>query len=277
MTIEINDHCSRRSSIGCMRCDDGYYLVDYHCLPCSEVNDCQNCLNETYCTSCPEGYYVNENHTCSDLGILNITCKQRFPDNSGCVICNDGWFAFEKECFSCQEGCHYCLNAESCIECEDEWFMIEGVSTTCQHFDKLTNCQNKTQSGCIGCEDGYYLRERQCYECMTNCTTCSSNDECTSCIENFVLKGTDCLHFTKIEHCQSAKDDKCDKCESGYEPSDDGKSCMEKTNLLLIVGVSAGGALLIIIVVILIIVTALCISRHRKEKQKMLEICTFPM
>ena len=45
------EHCMERTSKGCIRCGEGYFLREFDCYECQ--NRCKTCTNETYCLTCP--------------------------------------------------------------------------------------------------------------------------------------------------------------------------------------------------------------------------------
>ena len=129
----------------------------------------------------------------------------------------------------------------------------------------LTNCLNKTTTGCEGCESGYYLEKKRCNKCEEECTTCESKEVCTSCKEGLILKDKECYHLSIVQHCIKASNNKCSQCKEGYELSQDGLSCIEKTNYGMIIGISVGsvGGIVLIIFVFLLIISYIII--HQKN------------
>ena len=86
---------------------------------------------------------------------------------------------------------------------------------------------------------GYYLENRRCSQCKGYCTLYDIS-KCTSCQEGYILKDGDCHDITIVERCIQAKNNTCFECSDGYQPSDDGLSCLEPSNLSAIVGGSVG-------------------------------------
>ena len=113
--LEENDHCFNKTSLGCTRCEDGYYLEDYKCYKC-EGDYYSTCYNETYALSCEKGYYLERNMTCVSLGELNISCNYILPNNKGCIKCNERYYREEIYCIPCISGCLDCFNDYECIK-----------------------------------------------------------------------------------------------------------------------------------------------------------------
>ena len=84
------DYCSKKSSKGCDRCEDGYYLDEnYNCIHCHYP--CTKCFNSTYCIECNKNSKV-ERGTCVSMNSLIRICDKMWPNNKGCVICNDKYY-----------------------------------------------------------------------------------------------------------------------------------------------------------------------------------------
>ena len=143
MKRSTNENCLEKTEKGCVRCHDGYFLRDYECYECE--NGCKTCVDETYCLTCPNGTFINNKNECQEqTEEIKERCLTPFPDNSGCVVCKDGYYMEKKTCLNCQEGCHVCFNNKECVECTDKYFMIEGESKICKPQSELTNCKNTT-------------------------------------------------------------------------------------------------------------------------------------
>ena len=42
----------------------------------------------------------------------------------------------------------------------------------------IEKCQITDSKGCLRCEDGYYINDRDCYSCPQNCFTCYNPSYC---------------------------------------------------------------------------------------------------
>ena len=137
-----------------------------------------------------------------------------------------------------------CIN-----ECDEDIYTINGNECGyCKDIDQNNNiyklykykgCINKKPVGSyyinkkinlIACEDGVEYKDGKCgeYKCYNNCDECTeestdpNNQKCTSCKENFVLYGENCIDKCPDEYFE--KDKKCEKC------SDSCKLCESNEN-----------------------------------------------
>ena len=105
--------------------------------------------------------------------------------------------------------------------------IIEGE---CIPQSEIVGCKSNISStlGCTECNDGYYLRDRQCYTCPKECLTCTDKDTCTSCINDYILypNGT-CLHYNTVTNCKSATNNKCSKCSFWHKADEAGRLCLK--------------------------------------------------
>ena len=149
-------------------------------------------------------------------------------------------------------------------------FMIETEDRICHPQSELTNCFNTTKRGCELCEEGYYLDNRRCHVCPSECTKCDSLTSCSSCQEGKILYNNKCEDISIVEHCVSARNNTCSQCEDGYKLSDDGLSCIEIPKYGMIIGVSVGSisGILILILVILFIIFYVLIKIKEKKSRK---------
>ena len=103
--------------------------------------------------------------------------------------------------------------------------MIAGESLVCSPVSELTHCLKYTTSGCELCETGFYENKKRCVNCPMNCTSCLSDEICTACKDDYILKDGICQQLSSVINCIQARDSICVKCKKGYKPSDDGLSC----------------------------------------------------
>ena len=91
-----------------------------------------------------------------------------------CSECDPGWYPENEE-------------SRTCTKCDSNYFMIPTEEPICRHYDTLTHCkpENKTQKGCMLCEDGYRLQLSRCVECGGNCTLCTNDDICLKCEKEY--------------------------------------------------------------------------------------------
>ncbi|KAL4470426.1 hypothetical protein ABPG74_012037 [Tetrahymena malaccensis] len=213
----------------CIKCDqNGFYIEGQKCIPCNPLLNCKKCTNNLSCSECNSGKYIQ-----SDL-------------NSGCDICQDGFFTSGNYCKRCKENCNKCTDLNNCQKCADGFFSKSGICTlcpkdlkckTCQDEITCTSCNNSSQyiqpnGSCDSCKEGYYIDGIFCKNCKQNCLECSSQDACTQCIDGYFLKSgscescnpsLNCLTCIDKSSCLSCVKDKyiypegkCDFCQEGY-------------------------------------------------------------
>lgn len=111
-------------------------------------------------------------------------------DAEKCYLCEDGYYAKDKECKLCIEGCDSCNNSEICDVCRESYFYINGKCEKCFDF----NCKNcETNGKCITCESGFYKDNSDlCQPCPENCYYCLDGESCISCNIGYYLKDSVC-------------------------------------------------------------------------------------
>ena len=73
---------------------------------------------------------------------------------------------------------------------ENKCSHLEDVGVRCRGPDMTKTCE-------ASCGDGYFNSgDNKCSECPPDCKTCSSLDNCTSCIEKRFLEG---IKFIKVK------------------------------------------------------------------------------
>ncbi|ELP92393.1 protein kinase domain containing protein, partial [Entamoeba invadens IP1] len=277
-----NNTCEVSSSKGCLKCIDGYYLsVKNECVSCENSQfNCLTCKNETYCISCNKNtYFLNSNNKCELSSELSKRCQVMMPSNTGCVSCKDKYFKDGQDCVACDISCETCQEVTKCLSCADNYFQIAGESPLCLNYDNLTNCVKKSKSGCLLCAGGYYLGTviPRCIKCSSNCALCISEEYCSLCESNFILINEVCNPLAVVQYCVSEKNNLCDKCEGNRIPSDDGLSCVDQPNYILIISVTVA----LIFIVFAIIITSILIVyltklKHKKNEERK-KVCVFNM
>ena len=111
------------------------------------------------------------------------------------------------------------------------------------------------------CNNGYYLMNKECINCLDKCLTCLDNSTCTSCGYNNIFIKNECIDLKMIYNCITSLKGRCIECISFHQPNQDGTKCENKTELwliLLIIGV------VIVVISIIIIIGILLVSKLRK-------------
>ncbi|ELP83590.1 protein serine/threonine kinase, putative [Entamoeba invadens IP1] len=279
LKLEENDasNCIEKSSKGCLRCADTYYIENGVCVKCEYP--CTYCSNLTFCTKCDQYSYPNTNGNCTTLGEIITTCLAMMPNYDGCAICKDGYKRSTdgKSCDKCDESCATCDFFGNCIDCNNTFYRIDTNDKYCRPQSELIGCVNSSTYGCLICGDGYYLHTNVCDKCDDNCTLCTSLTECTSCVVTHILVDSQCVHFSSILNCVSASDNKCMQCADNFKVNTEGTQCDKKTNYGLVVVLPILCILLLVIILFIIIITTLIVihRNHKKEQEK--GICVFEM
>lgn len=233
--------CSIVNYNECSDCISGYYFGTED-KKCSKVIGCKKSEDEDTCLECAS-------YMCLNLKTKKCEYTNTIPEgNSGvCFHCKktnkDG-----TACRECQNGYELgdnglCRPEGSCLEENDE-----GVCTKCRRSttEKLSSksfcinkkfgciesyshgclkCDNEHDFGsCSECDKGFRLyKNRFCFPCYEGCATCSTDDNCGSCMPGYFNKnfasasayGADC--YQCVEGCKSCLDEtSCEECFEGY-------------------------------------------------------------
>ena len=131
---------------------------------------------------------------CSNYG---LECK--FCSQSGCILCNPGFFISGMNCSLCNSTmsqCNQCNNGSICLGCVSPYIVANGSCVNCPIWP-LNNL--------------YYIDQlQQCISCtmVTNrCLTCSAVGQCLSCADLYYLSNNgSCLSCSAaIAFCYSCK------------------------------------------------------------------------
>ena len=153
------------------------------------VHPCTECMADGFiCTGCRLGYYLS-NGMC--IGMTSLSgCKGclNCTDAITCYECDKGLYLSGTTCLPCLFGCNSCTNSTNCFGCQsgnyDSYFMM-CVPYACVTRDAMNKC--------IQCPSGSYLNNDVCVTCINGCSTCTSVDICTSCVQGFVLLDNSCI------------------------------------------------------------------------------------
>ncbi|ELP92828.1 hypothetical protein EIN_324880, partial [Entamoeba invadens IP1] len=252
---------------GCISCKNGYYLSNAECFPCSE--NCTKCFeSEIKCLECTSGFYMSENYVCLPSTKLLSTCEKISTITSGCYQCKDGYYRVGMDCFNCLSNCTTCNTNKTCLTCNATNY--KTTSGQCLPQNSIIGCSIEvTQFGCNKCQDGYYtVNTNECKKCHGNCTTCTHQEKCTSCIKNKVLFESGlCLDISFVLNCLQVSDSKCSKCTFWHSPNANGTFCNKKVVwwVLLIIVLFIIGVLIILILTIVFVALYVEKKIHQKE------------
>ncbi|EMS13306.1 serine/threonine kinase, putative, partial [Entamoeba histolytica HM-3:IMSS] len=119
LTNSLIHHCEKETTVGCQRCDSGYYLTDIlMCDPC--IENCEQCNDSTTCQKCSSGYILN-NSVCVKQGRKG--CKVITQNGERCAICEDGYFYKDGSCEKCDSSCLTCSKKSLfCLQCAENFY-----------------------------------------------------------------------------------------------------------------------------------------------------------
>lgn len=91
-------------------------------------------------------------------------------------------------------------------------------------------CSSGSFTTCLGCAEGYYLKDGSCTPCDEKCTVCSSATSCSACATGYKLDGTSCISSCVFpcSTCSKTNPNSCLSCYGGYDLS--GSKCNSNTN-----------------------------------------------
>ena len=117
------------------------------------------------------------------------SCPSGFSQSgNNCVLnsetCRVGQFfdAARNSCSNCASLCKECEGAyDQCTACHNS-YVLDG---------------NKCKPDNV-CSAGKYLGNAGCFDCPAKCGTCLNAETCTSCAENYINTGADCVKNTNV-------------------------------------------------------------------------------
>jgi hypothetical protein len=91
--------CNMFSSVGCLRCNPGYYVDGMECKKCNK--ECATCIDGNSCTTCSNGNMTAINGECIPTHSVSPNCRQLLPNGAGCAFCDDGYYRNSTHCDKC--------------------------------------------------------------------------------------------------------------------------------------------------------------------------------
>ncbi|WAR16473.1 TENX-like protein, partial [Mya arenaria] len=224
---------SCESASHCTSCTDGFNGIT--CTTKTEFpancynNNNTGCTSSSKCESCKDGLYGEYcNKTCSQ----NCRYRYCYQDGSCKAGCEDGFIGSMCDQRICPPNCN-CDTSNNCIGCNSNYFgpLCSLTCSPCKHnicpVDRLNagkcdecadgtygnlcnescpeNCLNDMcdqKSGACICENEYKFQDGTCIRsiCPANCSTCTSSDNCISCVDEY-YHGDTCEH--ECSNCRS--------------------------------------------------------------------------
>ena len=198
-----------------------YYDDEFHIKTCSQtIDNCDECekIDENLnCEKCKTDYYiVNKiNRSCNKLEEITPLDEYYFNDEI-----NEYFFCGNKK-YNIVENCKKCDGDTECKLCNDGYTFINKEKLMCKNIKELGNKYIMDES-----DNTIY---KKCSEIMENCDTCSSKDECISCITEYGLYNDKkkCVNINEHYHYKNKIDNLfylcntkmkfCEKCSSENE------------------------------------------------------------
>ena len=259
-----NQNCLIYDSKGCLRCNKGYYLDNYECIPC--IYPCLDCISNSTCLQCERSYFL-EDSICIETNSSTNHCEEYIPHTTSCLQCQDGYYRDSNgiNCTSCPNECKTCFNDSVCLTCNEGFYIIPDSSDhRCKPYNEFLNCEIVTTKGCDKCNENYYLSNHNCFKCPTECIQCNSTSQCLKCSDHYVLYDNKCIHFNDINGCKEASNSQCISCKEGYYLDDMKHGCIKQYEASYTIVIVP--AILLFIVLLILFIAYIIKNYYRVKK-----------
>ncbi|KAL4473928.1 hypothetical protein ABPG74_022792 [Tetrahymena malaccensis] len=241
--------CTGPTQYDCINCiDEMYYdnslnicnFCDGLCQTCraSTNYDCIQCSQDValfqpnpdikICTvSCDEypGYFFQQYTDQQSLQLISTcskcseNCLSCFESQNGCYQCSDGYFLNQNyECDPCDDSCLTCYSYQqnNCLSCSQPLVLFNNlcvqncplkyyINTLPNNTQECVACPSQcitciSQQNCSTCAYGYYKSDKQCLKCTNNCEICYgvSGLYCQKCQQSYFLQNSLCVKQCQI-------------------------------------------------------------------------------
>ena len=152
-----------------------YFEDEYHIKQCSSsINNCDECekiKGNVNCTKCNDSFFV--------VNDIRNYCSNNTPDQNTFYhdLQKDAYYSFE--IYNLIPNCKTCNNLESCKTCKDNYAFINKDKSECRNIKDLGKKYFKDEN-----DDTIY---NKCSDYIENCDTCTSINECLTCLKNYYL------------------------------------------------------------------------------------------
>ncbi|ELP89109.1 hypothetical protein EIN_204440 [Entamoeba invadens IP1] len=150
---------------------------------------------------------------------LSIDCV--LYNKYGCISCDIGYYLSNTKCRQCSENRANCICFETkCLSYKYGYY--QGDNYTCflstELLKKSATNNHKLRVGVINAKTGITELERNCYDCLLNCSTCNTKDTCLTCnLTNYKTQSGNCLPQNSVIGCAvEVTQNGCSKCQDGY-------------------------------------------------------------
>ncbi|ELP83452.1 protein serine/threonine kinase, putative [Entamoeba invadens IP1] len=209
-----SSHCIDKNSTNnnCLECDENYVMT-MQGMCAKRISNCV-IYNNKLCIECEPDYF-NVDGKCEK--VKSPVCK--IATNLGCLSCEDSFYSDKNlRCQACASTCERCITRSNiCYSCSSEMYLSNEQCSSNIELD--TKCVWYTPQGkCPECNDGYFLKELECFPCDESCYTCvNTNTQCITCGYNYFRNGSVCSPKSGIEGCAvEVTENGCSECDSHY-------------------------------------------------------------
>ena len=196
-----------------------FNLVKYSFESCSYPCECTNDV----CTGCVSADKYFSDGSCHDCIPPCLYCTGR----TICQGCLGSYYLSGDSCLSCSKSCKSCqFSADKCLSCYDGYYKN---NYKCEKCDSSCKTCKDSSTKCLNCANNYYYLNtisQKCLKCKEPCKTCSSEDVCISCIDDYFLNGGKCYKYNS--NCKKSLNEKvCEICDDGYFLYNTNKQCLK--------------------------------------------------
>ena len=157
-------------------------------------------------------------------GKCPINCSQ-CDKNKNCINCAPHYKWLNVECVEKIANCKEYNDDESCKECKTGYIFVKsGDTISCEN--ELDLDINQYYADTI---NGYYIK---CSDKIDNCYSCSSENVCTKCMENYAIiddVSSKCEDLSTNKYYKDTEDDKYKLCSIKLEGCD---TCKQNGNII---------------------------------------------
>ena len=224
----------------CDECDPGFLLAldKKTCNPLTKIDNCAGYSN-LMCRTCRDDYvkenniYIDQIYNFNTEAAKFVVLQSLLHDSNDFVDQGVYNVCKKKEVSNCVVFSRY----NECKECKEGFVLTEDFKCRAYPHEEIANCTKYSSSTkCIECKEGMHLNGNACVsnEEISNCHKYARNSTTTTCIEcssDYFLRNNACRERTSnsiFDNCAETKldEDICEKCNEGYQVTDDGMACL---------------------------------------------------
>lgn len=239
--------CLINNSEYCIKCMEGYTLVNGKCINC-KISNCLLCLSENTCNRCEENFVLINNQCIKNFGTIPFCLK---------------------------------YSNDQCSQCEDNYNLLDGkcnlnlIYTQNTLYDKLS-CTDDSICNEV-CMQKYYYKNKNCSICFDPyCFFCYDNIGCIICEKGYNLIDGRCLKQTEfnetVDNCVSYDyDGKCIECDSFCILREEECNCKIVSDIIIYLLIAVL-AIIIAVIVLIIFKQRLSVSKIEKLSENNMKL-----